>query len=203
MDIAYTLMLSCLLGTVAWWTAAGMPHTRAALAAQISGVNNQRFCVIVMLANLAVGLYGLWLFGWGRELVGFLLLASYLIAITPEDIRAHTIPDRTTLLFLAAFLLYRLWGLDWLLVLDAALGAAAGLLLLGLPYLIRRSSVGPGDVKTVTVCGVMLGLVGVMYFILRAFVAMFVFTLVRLLLKKVTLKTEVAFAPFLLFAALI
>lgn len=163
----------------------------------------KKLLIIIGAAELGIGIYGAWLFGIGYDWVAFFALASYLLAITPEDIRQHTIADAATLTFGVLFLLLRLSRFQTVELIDALLGAAVGVVLLGLPYLIRRSSIGLGDVKILAVCGLMLGPIGVITFLMRAFLAIFVYSLVQLIRKKVTLHSETPFAPFLLLAALI
>lgn len=148
-------------------------------------------------------LYGYWIFGIGREYYGFLLVAAYLIAITPKDVQEHIIPDRTTVVFAIIFVLFRISSLELAQIQDMILGAAVGATLMGIPYLIRRESIGLGDVKTVGVCGLMFGAIGTITFLLRAFIAVFIYCAVQLLRKKITMKSEMPFAPFLLFAAVI
>lgn len=163
----------------------------------------RRNLLVLLALCVAAAAYGYWLFGLGRDLLGFLLGGSYLASITPGDIKKHTIPDRTTLFFAAAFVLFVLSAGDQAGVMDAALGAVLGAVLLGLPHLVRRDDVGFGDVKTVAACGIIYGALGVVALLLRAFLAIFVYCVVQLLRKKVTFKSEMPFAPFLLLAALI
>lgn len=157
----------------------------------------------LMLLCFGLCIYGDWLFGIGREYSSFLLITSYLMAITPKDIKEHIISDRTTIIFAVVFALFRASSLEWGQLQDALSGVVVGVILLGLPYLIRKNSIGMGDIKTVCVCGILLGGLGTIYFLLRAFIAIFVYSVVQLLRKKVTLKSETPFAPFLLVAAII
>lgn len=152
---------------------------------------------------IALTFYARWLFGIGRQYYSFLLLVTYLAAITPIDIKKHIIPDRISIAFAVLFVLFQLSSLSLEQIKEAALGVVFGFVLLGLPYLIRRQSVGLGDVKAVSICGIMLGPMGTLYFLFRAFIAIFAYSVIQLLRKKVTLKSETPFAPFLLFAAII
>lgn len=158
--------------------------------------------ILLVLCAAAAG-YGFWLFGLGRNLLGFLLGITYLASITPRDIREHTIPDRTTLFFAVVFLGFVLSSGNQSEWMDAALGAVLGGVLLGLPHLIRRADIGLGDVKMLAACGILYGALGVVSLLLRAFILIFVYCIIQLLRKKVTFKSELPFAPFLLLAALI
>lgn len=163
----------------------------------------QRIFALLLLASAGITAYALWLFGPGRDCLNFLLLAGYLLAITPTDLRERLIPDAATACFAAAFVLSRLLPFSLSGAADAALGAAVGLAALGIPWLLRRDCVGAGDIKAVAACGILLGPLGLLAFLLRAFAAIFLFSLARLLLKKANLKTQTPFAPFLLLAALL
>lgn len=170
---------------------------------KIRNPNVKKGMAVLMVGCLALVLYGAWLFGPGRDHLGFLLGACYLLAVTPCDISQHLIPDRASVSFGIMFVLFQLTSPDSTQIKEAVLGAGLGAVLLGLPYLIRKESIGLGDVKMVAVCGIMFGTVGIIQLLLRAFAAIFVYSVVQLMRKKVTLKTETPFAPFLLFAAII
>ncbi|MBD5101226.1 MAG: prepilin peptidase [Subdoligranulum sp.] len=203
MDIAITMILASVFGLLVSWCAADKPLKREQIAGLLGDAGWQRKMVLLFAAMMGIGAYGLWLFGMGRDLVGFLLLAAYLVSITPEDVKTHTISSSTTCLYLLLFVLFKGSGFEIASIVDGLMGAATGFILLGIPYLVRKESIGWGDVTTVSVCGILLGFPHVIYFILRAFFAIFVYSVVQLLRKKVNLKSETAFAPFLLFAALI
>lgn len=197
--IACALVLS---GLSAFFALGGVAEKQEILhrAKQPEG---KKLLVVIGAAELCIGLYGAWLFGIGYDWMAFFALASYLLAITPEDIRQHTVADAAALCFGVLFLLLRISRFQPVELIDALLGAAVGAVLLGLPYLIRRSSIGLGDVKVLTACGLILGPIGVVTFLMRAFIAIFVYSLIQLIRKKVTLHSETPFAPFLLLAALI
>lgn len=190
-------------GLLVSWCAADKPLKKEEITGLLEDAGWQRKTVLLFAAMTGISIYGLWLFGMGRDLIRFLLLAAYLVSITPEDVKTHTVSQSTTCLYLILFAVFKISGLEMMLIVDGLIGAATGFILLGIPYLIRKGSIGWGDVTTVSVCGVILGFPDVIYFILRAFLAIFIYSTVQLLRRKVNLKSEAAFAPFLLFAALI
>lgn len=160
--------------------------------------------VRMLCYGAAIGVYGIWLYGApGRALCELLTLASFLLAVSVPDIRRRVIPMDAVFVYGAACLLCRLSALSLSDVLDALLGAALGMALLGLPHLLRREAVGAGDVWVLAVCGTIAGFPGVAYLLLRALLALAVASLVQLLRKKANVKSEMPLTPFLLFAALI
>lgn len=205
MEILWVAGLALAMTAVIGFFAAELPFRGMVQAAcrrwQAPGARRQLLVLLALCCGAAA--YGYWLMGPGRDLVGFGLGLSYLAAITPGDIREHTIPDRTTAVFAAAFLVFVLSGGRQAEVMDAALGAVLGAVLLGLPHLVRRDDIGLGDVKMLAACGVMYGALGVLGLLLRAFVLIFVYCVIQLLRKKVTFRSELPFAPFLLLAALL
>lgn len=160
--------------------------------------------VRMLCYGAAIGLYGIWLYGApGRSLCELLVLTSFLLAVSVPDIRRRLIPMDAVAFYGAACLLCRLSALSLADVLDALLGAALGMALLGLPHLLRRESVGAGDVWMLTVCGIITGFPGTAYLLLRALLVLALVSVVQLLRKKANVKSEMPLAPFLLFAALI
>lgn len=203
MELLIAVAAGLALGAVAAFLAADDLGGLKTRAAQLLKPEQRKRLLLTLAAGLGIALYAWWLFGLGRDYVSFLLLADYLLAITPGDVREKTISNRVTVLFAGVFAVWQLLPMDIYTLLDATAGFVCGLILMGLPYLVRRDSVGTGDIGVVAVCGISLGAVGVITFLLRAFVAITAVSIVRLLARKATLKTELPFAPFLLIAALI
>lgn len=181
--------------------ALGFPRFKQ-LCATLKQEKQTQKLLVLLLACMGISLYGVWLFGISREYFGFLLMVAYLLAITPGDIRERMIPDRTTWIFMCSFVLFRLTAMSAFELLDALLGGLIGMLLLGLPYLLKRNWIGQGDIKTVATCGIVLGPIGVINFLLRAFLVLLGVSVIQLICKKTTLYSETPFAPFLLLAAL-
>lgn len=205
MEILWVAGLALAMTAVIGWFAAELPLRGLAGAARRRWQEPAARRQLLVLLALCCGAsaYGYWLMGPGRDLAGFALGLCYLGAITPGDIRDHTIPDRTTAVFAAAFLVFVLSGGQKAQLVDAALGAVLGAVLLGLPHLVRRDDVGLGDVKMLAACGILYGALGVLGLLLRAFVLIFVYCVIQLLRKRVTFRSEMPFAPFLLLAALL
>lgn len=198
-------LLGALSGAVAVFFAQG-GLARRALFRRLSRMPGRWHAqrVRMLCYGVAIGVYGIWLYGApGRSLCELLALASFLLAVSVTDIRRRMIPMDAVLFYGAVCVLCRLSALSLSDVLDAMLGAALGMALLGLPHLLRREAVGAGDVWVLTVCGTIAGFPGVAYLLLRALLALAVASLVQLLRKKASVKSEMPLTPFLLFAALI
>ena len=150
------------------------------------------------------GAWGAWLYeGAAHELAGFLLLSVFLLSCAMSDLRRHELHMDTILMFAAIGVLYLLSWRDGTALVNGLLGALLGAALIGLPYLLRRDAVGMGDIPMVAVCGLFTGVPGIVFLLFRAFAVMALFSIVQLLRKKATGKTEVPFAPFLWIGALI
>lgn len=147
--------------------------------------------------------YGLLFFVDLRGYVMYELLCTYLLSITPGDVKEKTIPDLTTLIFFIAFVVFRISALDLMYFLSGCGGLVFSLLLFGIPYLIRRDWIGGGDIKTAAACGMLLGFTDNMTFLFRAAVVILVFYVIRLIFRRKNLRDPLPFAPFLLIAALI
>ena len=162
-----------------------------------------RSVFIFLIACLCIGLYDYWLFGFGRDFISLFILQLYLLIITPEDCKHHTISNLATMIFAVMFLIVRITSMDLYELLDAAAGSTVSLVLLGIPYMIRREWIGTGDVKAMACCGIILGLFGVLHFMFRVFLFVAAYCVIQLVRKKIEMKSEVPMAPFMLLAALI
>lgn len=198
-------LIGCCLGAVSVFFAYGGLRNRKLFFRLLRWKGRWHRCFVrMLLLSTAIGVYAMWLYGSvSREFWAMLLLSCCLLAASATDLRHRMIPDDCSLAFGAAFLLFRLSALTVGDMLTALLGAGAGMVLLGLPHLLRPAAVGLGDVKLLAVCGLMVGFPGVIYLLVRAMLAMLVVSIVQLLRKKVELKSDIPMAPFILFAALI
>ena len=159
---------------------------------------------VLIISGSLIGIYGNWLFhGFNSSFVGFLLLASCLLSATATDIRNHVIHMDSLLFFVIASVIYLITFGKLGVFLNGLLGGGVGLLILGIPHLIRSHLVGLGDVWLLGVCGLLTGFPGVIYLMLRAMIAIALFSFIQLLRKKMNVHSEVPLAPFLLLGALI
>lgn len=168
--------------------------------------------IIALAVSLSVLFLLAWLFaGYGylpTKTAKYLALTAGLVPIAWRDWQTKTIPNRwllglagiRALLFLAEAFLYPAAFWDNLaFTLGGAM--AAGLALLAC-YVVSRHQIGAGDVKLLVAVGAYLG-VGLTYFVLiGALVGAALYGGVGVLLKRATVKDEIAFAPFVAAAVL-
>lgn len=148
--------------------------------------------------------YGAWVFGGGSlQYPGFMLLSNLLLLTARTDLEERVIPDRILVAYLLLTALYHLYIMDVSFSLNRLLGSISVGSILGLAYLLKRDSIGLGDLKLLMLCGLLSGFPGVLSFLVRSLVFSAVFSLVCLLRKRAGLKSEVPFAPFLLLGAIL
>lgn len=156
---------------------------------------------------------GILMLGLGVEFTlfqyGVLKILRYLtlvccLAITGWiDYQSQKIPNRIllvmlvvrTVILLAECLLYRKLWMSIMISAFMGLIFAGGMFLLC--YLISRGGVGAGDVKLFAVLGYYMGSGAVFSVTFLTVLTAAVFSVVALLAKKVNLKKEIPFAPFI------
>ena len=160
--------------------------------------------IIFLVAGLLFGLYDVWLYlTISLNFVGHFLLCIGLLCAMPLDIRYHEISKTLLIPFFVTGILYNICWLDVGILINSAFGALIGFVILAIPYLLRKGSVGMGDLLLLAICGLYTGFPEVIYLLIRALLFMAVWGIVRLLQKKVAANSEVPFVPFLLIATLI
>lgn len=143
------------------------------------------------------------------KMAKYLVLMAGILPIAWQDGKYKTIPNRwllglvgiRILLFLVETFLYPAVFWDNL-VFTLSGGIVAGLVFFAC-YVLSGHQIGAGDVKLFAVVGFYLG-VGLTYFVaIIAFVGAAVYGGVRVILKRATVKDEIAFAPFVAAAVLL
>lgn len=142
-------------------------------------------------------------YGYGPvKAVKYCLLMGALVIIGYEDFKEKKIPNKWLLvlagirgiLLAAEAVLYP--AFIWDNIKFTLSGAAAGGILLFFAYVISRHGIGLGDVKLFAVMGLYLG-AGLIYLvILAALVTAACYGVVKVALKRLKVKDEIAFAPF-------
>ncbi len=160
--------------------------------------------IILLAAGLLIGLYDIWLYrAIDLNCIGHFLLCICALSATPMDIRRHEIPSNLLITFFVLGILYNICWLDVGILINSFLGAFVGVAVLGIPYLLRKGSVGMGDLLLLAICGIYTGFPEIIYFLARALIFMAIWGVIVLILKKADAKSELPFAPFLLLATLI
>lgn len=162
-----------------------------------------RAMLVVLAVCCVIGAYAVMLHGYGENAIKLIVIGSYLSSVTVNDMKRREIPDLTTIVFSLLFIAVIWWFDGPSGLLAGAIGAAVPAVLLLVAMLIKKNSVGLGDIKMVAACGLICGFPGVFFVMFRAALAILVYSLIMLIFKKLKLKSELPFAPFLLFGALI
>ena len=199
--ILYVLLFS-ICGILCCFFSAGGIEERSTFREKLRDDGLKKQFVVLCLCTMTIGVYAFWLFRSLRDILPFMAMATFALSITPEDIRAHEIRTSTILFFTVIFLLIQASRLNVFDFLDSGLGVFVALFTLGLPHLLKRSWVGGGDVMSVAACGILLGGVGTVQLLFRMFLMIVLYSVVLLIRKKATMKSEIPLAPFLLLAIL-
>lgn len=142
-------------------------------------------------------------YGYGpAKTIKYCLLMGALVLIGYEDFKEKKIPNKWLLilagirgiLIAAEAVVYP--AFIWDNIKFTISGAAAGGILLFFAYVISRHGIGSGDVKLFAVMGLYLG-AGLTYIvILASLVIAACYGIVKVALKRLKVKDEIAFAPF-------
>ena len=163
-----------------------------------------RICLIIAL-TVSIGLaaefflfaYSIW------KISRYMVLAAALFFIAWIDWQSRRIPNRILkmlltvrgILLAAEWLTYPKLGLAVLL--SALLGAAIGGGMFLIAHFISKGGVGMGDVKLFAVIGCYVGSGSIMSVAFLSALSGAVYSISMLLLKKIKLKEEIPFAPFI------
>lgn len=141
--------------------------------------------------------------------IRYLLLTGVLFLIAWIDQHEKRIPNRLLLFLLGGriFLLLVEWilfpGMGLSLLISSSLGMLLGGGLFLLAHFISRGGVGMGDVKLFGVIGCYAGAGVIMPLVFLTVMVSAVYSIVMLLLKKIKLKEEIPFAPFVLIGTIL
>lgn len=204
MDYIFGIGFGLVAGLIsALLTAHGKAKSFGGIGKLLSGKKQRRILTLLIVGCMAFGAYGVLLHGVGENSLKLLFLSSYLASVTVNDLADKEIPDLTSIVFAVIFVATLLWfdGVQGLL--NGAIGAVVAGVLPLVAWLIKRDSIGFGDIKMLAVCGLMCGIPGIIYVMIRSALVILLYSIVMLLLKKLNLKSEIPYAPFLLFGVLI
>lgn len=136
--------------------------------------------------------------------VRYLVLLAATFVIAWIDRHERRIPNRILLILLGirAVLLVGEWTLVPSMGLSLLISSLMGMLIGGglflLAYFISRGGVGMGDVKLFAVIGTYMGTGSIMALVFITALAAALYSIIMLILKKIKLKEEIPFAPFVL-----
>jgi len=163
-----------------------------------AGIVTVMSAVIFGAGGYLMGLYG---YHWLKMLRYFTLMYALLI-LAVIDVREKIIPNRA-LMILFGFRLLLLLGEIWSfpeLAIEIVLSSVAGMIGGGLLFLIAGlltgKGLGMGDVKLIGVIGFYLGFRVLMSNLVITLTLTVVAGIGLLLFKKISMKSEIPFAPF-------
>ncbi len=151
-----------------------------------------------------------WVLTQSWALPAYLLLAIAGVLLAAIDVRHHLLPNRLVGPFLvcavALLLLATLASGSWT-SLFLGLAGGAGLFAIYLVLaLIKPGGIGMGDVKLAAAIGLYAGYLGISvwaYVLLGAFLLNVLASIVLLLMRKISLRSETAFGPSMVAAAVL
>lgn len=162
------------------------------------------FFVLTLGAAIALAAEG-WAFSYHIwKICRYLILVMALFLIAWIDLESKRIPNKILKILLAVrgIILIPEWltfpELGTAMVVSAVSGAVIGGGIFLLAHFISKGGVGMGDVKLFAVIGLYLGSGSIMAAAFLSVMAGAVYSAVMLFLKKIKLKEEIPFAPFIL-----
>ncbi len=153
-----------------------------------------------------------WKFGLGLELAVFLVYTSILVIIFVIDLEHHLVLDIITypamgIAIIVSFFWHGLpyFSTFWpqLGVESALLGGVIGAAIIAVPFLLYRGGMGLGDIKLGALLGLMTGFPLIIMAILFSWIGGGLVAIVLLALRIKGRKEAIAFAPFMVTAALV
>ena len=175
-------------------------------------LSDRRFAayVIVNFAVILALVYEFYLFKYGiLKSVRYLVVAQALFVIAWIDFKEKHIYNKHLLMLLGIrtvlLVLECIFYPDyWISILTSSLmGMLIGFGIFGLCYLISKGGIGAGDVKLIAVLGMYLGSSVIMPVLIITVIAAAVYCVIGLAMKKMTLKAEMPFGPFVLIGTVI
>lgn len=170
-------------------------------------LNNKRFRILA-LTGIVAGIIlcaEFLLFSYSvPKILRYLILLEAMFIIAWIDHHERRIPNKILLVMLAVRMLILI--VEWLFVpsmgMALLISSSFGMLLGGgmflLVHFLSRGGVGMGDVKLFAVTGWYVGTSSIMSLVFLTVMVSAGYSIIMLILKKVKLKEEIPFAPFVL-----
>lgn len=143
-------------------------------------------------------------FGFSLELFKYCLLASLLIVIGFIDFETKFVYNSTIIFGVLSGIIFLI--LEWVITknipLDKIVGAILGFLIIWL-IVVLTHGMGEGDIDISLICGLFLGVKGILVTLFLAIVLGGIVGIVILAVKAKYKKTEIAFGPYLAIGGII
>ena len=136
-------------------------------------------------------------------LIKSLVLVGYLIFFTYEDIKEKKISNKALLFMLITGIVLVCVTLKKDVIISAVVCAAICGVLSYLASVASHWGVGIGDVFLLAITGLYIGDFSMAFVVFASLVVMFLFTMVALIFRKITVKSQLPYVPFLLAGVII
>jgi len=144
-----------------------------------------KYRAVIILSHIALSIYSLYLYDISITFIEFMLMSSYLIAMTATDIRNRQIPDDATIFYAIIFTLIKVSTFDMYVILNSFIAIIAATVLPLIAYLIKKDSIGFGDIKLIASISIAIGFPNIMFVLAKGFFVGGVYAAVMLFRKKV------------------
>lgn len=130
-------------------------------------------------------------------LIGFLGFFTY------EDIKEKQISNKILVAMLIVGVILACVTFNTSVIISSFVCALFTGAITYLTSLISRGGLGKGDVILLTITALFIGDLSMVYIVFLSLLAMFLFTIVALLLKKINVKSKLPYVPFLLIGTIL
>ncbi len=136
------------------------------------------------------------------HLIYYLILVASLIAIFVTDLKYRIIPDQILIFLTILTVVYQFIYFPQFIKDNLISGIISLLFFLMLVIITRGKGMGLGDVKLAFVMGLLLGFPKIIVALYLSFLTGAVVSLILILIHKKSMKSTIAFGPFLVFSTL-
>ncbi|MGG7142066.1 prepilin peptidase [Clostridium nigeriense] len=153
---------------------------------------------LIEILNAILYLLLFWKYGFGLNFVFYCLLFSLLMVISAIDLESKYIYSSTTLVGVLLAIIYIAIG-SYLGEVNILNNLLAGLIGYGIIFLIvlLTGGMGSGDADIAGICGLFIGIKGVLVTLFVAIILGGIFASIALILKFKNRKSEIAFGPYI------
>jgi len=138
----------------------------------------------------------------GGTMLWYFCLFTYLFCLTIYDLKYKELPDWWHILPVLCYVGFWIAGAQTVPLAESGVMLLVFIAILGIIFLLRRDAIGIGDIKVLILCAGYAGFSsGGM--VIRGLMLACVYSIVMLVLKKATTKSELPFVPFFLAGALL
>lgn len=159
-----------------------------------------KFCLDIVIACMLLLFYQ----NTFLDSLNTMVLVNALFAITLYDLKYHIIPNRVLITLLGIkvvivlLTIFTAKEISALFILIDMLIAGLAFLLIGVVCrFMNKNAIGMGDVKLLSVIGIILGVNDSFHMVITGMVCIFFVSVIGLFLKKLTRDSELPLAPFI------